>query len=188
MSTRGAVIHTINGKDIIFYSRSDSYPSYLGLKLIHFIQSLVGTPGMKQLAWVEDGDARIQEFKDALLATELAAEEDKYEGEDAENLQNAAHDPSVFLPPISLRKRHETDENWLADSLFCEWAWRIDWDTKELEIFVGFQGRQKVDFDREGRYARLYGGTSRWYPVKSLGKISFYANMEEEMYRMTVGR
>lgn len=51
----------------------------------------------------------------------------------------------------------------LGDSLFCEWAYIINLDTKKLEVYRGFN----KDKNAEGRYAHLKNnGNSKYYGVK----------------------
>lgn len=188
MSTRGAVIHTINGVDHVMYSRSDSYPGYLGAKLVQFVQSLVGESPVDKMVSVGTGEERINEFIEAFRAAKPTREADFAGSQELWSVicYSAVYEPAAFLPPTNLRVRPFVEEAWLADSLFCEWAWRLDWDTRELEVFVGFQEKGKVELDPNGRYTHLYDPKEKWQPVKSIAKISFYKdNMMKEMILRT---
>lgn len=70
-------------------------------------------------------------------------------------------------------KEFTDDSEFLYDSLFCEWAYIVNLDTKELEIYKGFN---KLP-DGEGRYAQMkhrtgyYGVTLfKTIPLKDLFK------------------
>jgi hypothetical protein len=92
-------------------------------------------------------------------------------------LRNTQGNPAAVLEAGMM-----TDgEDFLQDSLFCEWAYVMNLDTLTLEIYKGFQTKPHT----RGRYAqipvalahRLSRGGSRadttYYPVALTAKIPF---------------
>ncbi len=77
---------------------------------------------------------------------------------------------------------------FMHDSLFCEWAYIINLDTKELEIYKGFNKDKKG----KGRYASKYiaperkGEKVEYYGVTLLTsmKLSEIRNMPEEAIKV----
>lgn len=80
-------------------------------------------------------------------------------------------------------KKHTFNENFadssdfLADSLFCEWAYIINLDTKMLEFYQGFNNDEKANgrYANKGKYecsnGTVYYGVSL---KKEIPLISFY--------------
>lgn len=66
----------------------------------------------------------------------------------------------------------EDDTGFLADSLFCEWAYIINLDSDKLEIYKGFN----KDPQAKGRYAHLYdedGVNNGYYGVALVLELPF---------------
>jgi len=85
--------------------------------------------------------------------------------------------------------RHMVDySSFLHDSLFCEWAYIINLDSKELEIYTGFNKSKRG----KGRYASKYiapdrpGQRVEYYGVTLLTalKLSDIRNMTEESIKV----
>jgi hypothetical protein len=174
MGTRGACGFRIDGNDKITYNHYDSYPAGLGADIIDFIKK---TPDSELISiadniiLVEETDTptpeQIEECKNfADLQVGAQTEANWYC-----LLREAQGDLSAYK--INYKKadinddmafdfepneKHEAVENglryminsasFLLDSLFCEWAYIINTDTKKLEIYKGFN-KEPV----EGRYS-----------------------------------
>ena len=72
--------------------------------------------------------------------------------------------------PRELQDEHE----FAAHSLFCEWAYVVDFDAKVLEIYEGFQKTAHS----KGRFHKLdikqgHPGDTQYYPVKLVKKLPF---------------
>ena len=59
---------------------------------------------------------------------------------------------SAFDPDNGFETQFEDYKTFLYDSLFCEWAYIINLDTKKLEIYKGFNKNPNA----KGRYANHY--------------------------------
>ena len=71
--------------------------------------------------------------------------------------------------------RHMIDSHmFLADSLFCEWAYIVNLDTEKLEVFRGFN----QDRHAPGRYARLLVSDNNGYRGVALIRQIPFANIQ----------
>ncbi|MGI9862322.1 hypothetical protein SDD30_13170 [Moorella naiadis] len=62
------------------------------------------------------------------------------------------------------------NRDFLADSLFCEWAYIINLDDKVLEIYRGFQKRK--DHNPRNRYRDMKQAEEKYYPVALIAEFS----------------
>lgn len=182
MSTRGALGFRLNGQDFISYNHSDSYPSYLGQHTVDFLRARLAEPG---------GEDHLRSQVSSLRLVE-------------ENSVPSPEDIERFLPHANLRVSSGQPTEWyvllretqgdpekildagvmiegaafLEDSLFCEWAYIINLDTREVEVYEGFQRAPHAN----GRYAQLgaskpwtpsYPGQNQYFPVALVATFSF---------------
>jgi len=163
MSTRGAYGYRIDGKDKIGYNHFDSYPAYLGIKIMEFIK--------------ETPDDKLKEFaknlrlvnNDIPITTKDIQEYNKYcnlEVNDGDLswyslLREAQGDLSA---PAT-----EDSADFLEDSLFCEWAYIVNIDTGKLEIYRGHNQEPSAN---HGRYANIEYDNG-YYGVKLIKEIPF---------------
>lgn len=193
MGTRGAVGFRHNQKDYITYNHYDSYPTCAGVGVIMTI--------IKQKLF---DDQYRQQAIEKLESLQLINSEKTFEPEELENirnniealgLENNTFDPTRFgngkvdayyvLNPIQrhintyIHPKHTIpymidNHEFMANSLFCEWAYIINFDTNSLEIYEGFN-RNKSG---AGRYADKYldpGYKERdvFYGVTLIGELPF---------------
>lgn len=70
--------------------------------------------------------------------------------------------------------------SFAADSLFCEWAWVVDLDSRTFE---GFQGFNNVRLPDDERFAFLNpDGDSEYYPVRQVVKFSLDELPDDEAF------
>ena len=75
-------------------------------------------------------------------------------------------------------------ENFLLDSLFCEYGYIINLDTNKLEIWKGFQKRPNIT-NKYGTTANQYG----YYPCKIIKEISLkYIRSKNFSLKKTLGK
>ena len=166
MSTRGAFGFRINGKDKVTYNHSDSYYSWLMCKLIKQINEhadLFKDMGkLKKLAnkikLVKEGKAPkldlVKKVKDWNEAHKI----------ETLNLNVGANDENTWY--CLLRGIHGHLDyfldgfpvmidslSFLGDSLFCEYAYIVNFDTGMFEIYEGFNKKS----GGRGRYAEMGG-------------------------------
>ena len=152
MSTRGALGFRLNGEDKITYNHSDSYPSWLGKRVVEWCRKRT-----ERQTW-ELVKEIVSELED--VSGRTPTEEDKARltrfnnlrvGEQSEEdwyclLRETQGDLSAILSARMFNGCRE----FLDDSLFCEWAYIINLDDMELEVYEGFQKKPH----QEGRYGQ----------------------------------
>lgn len=62
----------------------------------------------------------------------------------------------------------EADPGFLADGLMCEWAYVLDMDNNNLEVYSGFD-----EEERPGRFAHMKLEGNKYWPVSLLHTYSF---------------
>jgi hypothetical protein len=150
MGTRGAYGFRIDRKDKLTYNHFDSYPEILGRKMLEYI---VATPldMMREVAssiiMVDEHSKPDPELiKKYRKYSDLSVSEHRYDSWYC-LLRNSQGD----LFPYNNNLRHMIDyNNFPYDSLFCEWAYIINIDTKLFEIYRGFNKNPSAP----GRYAK----------------------------------
>lgn len=187
MSTRGAVGFVANGKWYVTYNHGDSYPQELGMTVLEFCKT------------IEDWDAVKTNVEKVTLvdehkSTPTPEQIEMYEGysithsiygirvangvlEDWYNLLHELQNGRILYEIAVGNVEHMIDSHmFLADSLFCEWAYIIDLDDYTLKVYKGFNEEMCPDtplppdidpkIDDNERWKD--GNGSGYYPVKML--------------------
>ena len=154
MGTRGSYGFRVNQTDKLFYNHSDSYPDGLGENVVQYAKSIAGDlPAIRDaaasLVLVDrnspvDPDilARALDLNLVDLSVSRQSLSDWYCV-----LRGAQGDLAKVLKVGAMLD----DSGFVADSLFCEYAYIINLDTEELEFYEGLNKNP----DAEGRYAHL---------------------------------
>jgi len=162
MGTRGAYGFYKNGVTKVMYNHFDSYPEHLGQKVGNFIAKTSKEELdtiFDNIEMVEEGE-RPTELQIQYCLKYGTEEMKKHLQETLANDRYAKYlDWYHVLRPeqgnLELFKtgfRYMADaEGFLYNSLFCEWAYIINLDTYELEVYEGFN----KDIKAEGRYKTL---------------------------------
>ena len=151
MGTRGAIGFRYKGLDRVTYNHSDSYPSGLGMKAYETVVKF----NAEQIAGAA---ARVHMVEQTEIpSAELQA---RYSNHFNPNVSTGSMDEWYSLLRdvqgdldviIDGTVDHMIDgARFLLDSLFCEWAYILNADTRKLEIYTGFNQFH----DATGRYAR----------------------------------
>jgi hypothetical protein len=167
MGTRGAYGFYKDGVNKITYNHYDSYPSCLGHSMIEFVQDNSDenlNAIFDKIEMVEESSTPTEEQKKECekwtsLAVSSQSTDDWYC-----LLRNAQGVPEEFNKGL---KFMTNGEGFLRDSLFCEHAYVLNLDTKELEYYVGFQHVQN-----ENRYS-VESAENGYYSVALATSISF---------------
>ena len=166
MSTRGCYGFRKNGIDKLTYNHFDSYPDCLGKIMVEFCKE-TSLDEMNEiydrLILVNENDKPTQE---------QIEECKRYYNGDVSNktpedwyclLREAQGEPNEYKNGL----RYMIDNHdFIKDSLFCEFAYIINLDTKKLEFWKGFQRKS----DPNNRY-----GTEKsydYYPCKMVAEYS----------------
>lgn len=150
MGTRGAIGFRIDGSDKLFYNHFDSYPDALGEDFVKQVKELI---------------------KDAKLAEKVRALAEIKEGEEP-----TPEDIERCKPYTNLSVSNQSTKDWycltrgaqgnlhatleigkaelandfIFESLFCEWAYILNLDDGTVEFYKGFNKDPKAP----GRYAK----------------------------------
>jgi hypothetical protein len=158
MGTRGAYGFRVNGKDFLMYNHFDSYPSGLGRQVVDFIRrnsdKTIGK--LAKSLVVVDRDVNPTEAQKEMCRK--AGVVDLSVSNKSENdwyclLRKTQGDlSSLKKVPLIITSGNE----FVADSLFCEYAYILNVDEGVLEVYRGFNaqnhGRKS---QKHGRYAGL---------------------------------
>jgi len=166
MSTRGFIGFVIDGTEKIAYNHYDSYPSALGLNVLHWLHV--------------EPQAEPDIIREQARALRVVAVDSEPTDEDIERLQ-PFYNPHVgghSDRPTWYQLLRETQGNpglmlkagviedagrFPFDSLFAEWGYVVDFDSGVFEVYRGFQeipheqgrfaGREDDEVWKNGYYA-----------------------------------
>lgn len=180
MGTRGFVGFQSDAKETITYNQYDMYPSGVGIAVLDFVRTIASDPH-KEAAY----KAKAAEVKQ--VSNEVPPTRDQVvELIEHSNLNVSTRDPEQDWY-VLLRETHgnpgaildagyaEHMPEWPLDSLFCEWGYLVDFDSRTLEVYEGFQ----TSAPTEGRWAgqrldrEFSGSGNSYYAVKKVGEIPF---------------
>ncbi len=159
MGTRGAIGFWKDGEHKVTYNHFDSYPDGLGNDVLTFVNKYTVNElnmAFEKIKLIEEGSKPTEEqIKQCEKYTDLAVSNqsttDWYcllreaQG-DLEAYANAG-----FMP---------NNQEFLNDSLFCEWAYIINLTNDVLEVYKGFQQSKP-----EGRYSEAPPNEQGYYGV-----------------------
>ena len=168
MSTRGAVGFRVRGIDKITYNHSSSDPESLGESIVRWCRDVDDWKSVKK-AVMDMKKAKSQSPTDDELldlCIRLGKEYPSTSLKWYNLLRDTQGDPSSIIEA----KYYIDYKEFLMESLFCEWAYIINLDNMELEIYEGYQ---KIKHAR-GRYTvgrgRVPGGNG-FFPVALVGEF-----------------
>ena len=177
MSTAAAYGFVIGGKEKITYCNNDGYPTGLGLHMLQAIQTYgIGLKEAAVMIQMVDDEESLPSKREIEKYFEYSG---KSEGQKIKDwydlLRNTQGDITVHL---NAKVRHMIDySQFLSDSGGCRWAYIINFDTGNFEIYGGCSN---LDPKAAGRYAALQhpmnleleGGMELLYGVVLIRKIS----------------
>ena len=159
MGTRSSIGVHVNGKDKLTYNQYDGYPTGMGKDVYEQVTKLLIQNGWDAVIKMA---TKLKQVKSDKVFTEK--EKEKYgdlwqqvsTGDDMYSLLRSLQgDLGAMLERGIMTK----DNNFIKDSLFCEWAYILNVDKKTFEIYKGFQtekptnGRYKNCRKQRGYYA-----------------------------------
>lgn len=166
MSTRGCYGFRKNGIDKLTYNHYDSYPDGLGSDVVKFCKETT----VKEMNAIFDKIILVDESGKPSI--EQIVECHKYydgsvSSQSAEDwyclLRQSQGDLNVYKNGLQyMIDSHE----FIKDSLFCEYAYIINLDTKKLEFWKGFQHKP----DETNRYGTE--DNRGYYPCKLVASYS----------------
>lgn len=186
MGTRGIFGFHADGQDKLSYNHYDSYPDYLGKEVLQFIQGSTMeslTKIAKSIILINsDIPPTKEQIKECAPWTDLGVSS----GSTSDwycLLRNAQGDMNAYKNGL----KYMSDSNSFAlDSLFCEYGYIINTDTKKLEFYSGFNQMSRTN---KGRYAdKSSGGSSEYYGIALVAKfdLSKIIEADDEMISLMV--
>jgi len=175
MGTRHLIQVVANGKTLVSqYGQWDGYPESCGVGILEFLRPI-------SLDFFQN---EMEKFKQACLecrqidkAGIAKVEADKNWSESYPHL---SRDCSFKVLELIYRKgvrELSLDLEFMKDSLFCEWAYVIDFDKNTFEVYKGFNTRKlakSARFYGDGKPGYTTGNGRNYYPVRLLLKYTLF--------------
>lgn len=186
MGTRGAVGFRANKEDKVTYNHYDSYPSGLGSDVLSFIRRHSFEEIKNAAANIQMIDTEIKptkkQIKECKPWTDLSVSEQSTDDWYC-LLRSAQGNLDAYVEGLQYMN---DSRSFLFDSLFCEYAYIINVDTKQLEFYSGFNKKART---RKGRYASIQRdeAPNGYFGVALMWKISLddiLAASDEEIQKM----
>lgn len=181
MGTRSSVGFILNGEYKAQYNHSDGYPGGVGQETVDELNIVIDAgqlealkEGISKLELVDNDRPPTQEEMDHYIANGTY-DYGVSTGKPSEwyallrNVQGGECIPFI----ADGRMQHMKDgTDFITDSLFCEWAYIINFDTGMFEVWEGFQKLPDPN-NRFGQkqYDSVSGDT--YYPCKLIDEIPF---------------
>ena len=173
MGTRGLYGFIKGGVEKVTYKHFDSDPPCLGTEVVDFIKQLTD----EKLEAVFDNIVLVKE--DAVPSEdELAYIKASGQSRDMLNgktwydvIRGSQGNFSLYaeLAENNLRIYMTDYSDYIRDSLYCEYAYYINLDSRQLEFWKGWQLKPS----RGNRYGKEKYGDTDFYPCKMLKKYPF---------------
>lgn len=151
MGTRGTYGYRKNKQDKLMYNHYDSYPEGLGQRMLEYIKMY----STKEINDVCDEIKFIEEDESNNIYREM---ENKIQSRDV-YLSSFHEDKTILMPE---------NNDFIKDSLFCEWGYIVNLDTECLEVWEGFQKKSQ----KGNRYGRKKNNDG-YYPCALIAEIPF---------------
>ena len=201
MSTRGLTGFIADGKWYAMYNHSDSYPEWLGQRVVEWAKTVKDwgavKKNVKRVVLVNDDKkptkAQIAQCKKYYYNSnvDLLGHEEE-EKPDWYWLLHTLQGVGILDEVAKGNIHYMIDgHEFIADSLFCEWAYIFDLDEKVLRVYKGCQQKpvslmtvlpKDVGFDFDPDVFKSIG--EKYYPCKELYAYSF-DNLPEFMLGVT---
>jgi hypothetical protein len=176
MSTRGCLGVATGGKLYLAYCHSDSYPSWLGVRVAGFCEAVRRLGKWKELAQAYSQVTLVQNSDPVPpAARQFYAFDAGVNGGDKNTWYcwlRAFQGIEGMRAVLRGTCRHIEDHSaFPEDSLFCEWAYVVDLDKGVLEVYKGFQSKPHT----KGRFATAtpeqHASGDTYYPCKLIKSV-----------------
>ena len=174
MGTRGLIGFKVDGKYSGYYNQYDSYPEGMGFDIVEFIKNRLLTKDnvdtMKRMV----SNLEVVDSNDDPTLEDLsfyAEFHDKHvsNGKDWYSLLRKLQGSKCLDAIFDCKLRHMFDDiEFIKDSLFCEYAYFLNFDNNTLDIYDGFQ--------KQGQLLNPFGDTkddNGYYPCRHVLSIPF---------------
>lgn len=181
MGTRNLTMVVLDGKTrIAQYGQWDGYPSGQGAVALDFLLTAdleAFKVNLLKCKFMTKGKER--EIKKFLKS--IGTENGWMDGDQAAKYHakyplltrdNGAEILSLVYQGLKGKERCiwlQDSESFAGDSLFCEWAYVIDFDKRTFEVYEGFN---KTELTEDDRFFKFKDTKSEYWPVKLLKSYS----------------
>lgn len=183
MGTRGLTGFRRNGVDKLHYQQYDSYPDGVGLDILY------------ELKRTDVSIDEIRDIFDSIIMVNLNEKPTKEQQDECSEYtdfgvsENSKDDWYCLLrkaqgsiaPYLNEGLKYMLDScDFIKDSLYCAWAYIVNLDTEELEVWKGFQ--------REPDSTNRYGEREErdYYPCKKLVTFDLHSLPDDETFINTI--
>jgi hypothetical protein len=181
MGTRGVMAFAIDGALKATYNHWDSYPGGLGNDILKWLRSADIQAAREKARRMFAVNENFKPTPEELETLAKYRDANVSEGDDwYALLRDAQGNPAAALDAVA----YVDAESFARDSLFCEWAYVIDLDNEQLEVYKGFQ----TEVPTAGRWAGDAGGRSDYHAVQLVKTLKFselpedFTVLEAELY------
>ena len=170
MGTRNLTAVFIDGEyKVAQYGQWDGYPEGQGMTALHFLREEMDEAVQAPFAIRPSltgrtcETTRSTEWEDGLITLNDA---DRMKKDYPEFSRDTGAGSSAH-PEKPEGLKLESDIGFAADSLFCEWAWVIDFDAGTFEAYEGFNQKGPLE---EGTASSSSTRRRGYYPVKKVAE------------------
>lgn len=183
MGTRGAIAFVIDGVEKVTYNHFDSYPSELGEHVRNWLATEIEANNdlelkeqVRNLRLVNEDESPTDEDREHFSKfwnKNVSSGDDWYS-----LLRETQGNPGAILAAGAMCDA----SSFPRDSLFCEWAYVVDFDAEVLEVYQGFQKSPPT----EGRWVGQEGSGGGYFPVQRIASWPFHALPDHETFGSTL--
>jgi len=179
MGREGLIGIRIDGEDKLTYDHWDSLPEHLGADMVKFCvektEAIDWLNVRKFARWLQDvpkiETAKERHLRMLQYVSEMTDTDEEY----YEKMRLLAEEMTNTLNKILKRGTYEKTNNYITDSLSCQYAYIVNLDTMTLELYKGHQ----TSPHKKGRYADNEGYVSlgcqaTYYPCALVGEYSVF--------------
>lgn len=177
MGTRHLICVVSNGEyKVAQYGQWDGYPSGQGLSILNFLHSdqlAAFKENLPKCSWISEDDIAKywSEFgvnirENGSISYEIY---NKFSAKHPQLSRDTGADVLKVIASAPDGVKLRNDYDFSRDSLFCEWAYVIDFDKNTFEVYQGFNEKP---LDKSERFysevLTQYSYNNTYYPVKLL--------------------
>lgn len=175
MGTRHLIVAVKGGQTrLAQYCQWDGYPSGNGVEVLRFIQSKTRLAKLsKALDRVEflTQDQLDQAYRNLGVTGDFMSNAQAAKFKRQFPLLSRDHSAKVLTMLLTDEQpKLVNQEDFAGDSLFCEWAYVIDYDKQTFEVYQGFN---KAALDDGARFAHTRQDDSNYHPVRLIAEWKF---------------
>lgn len=177
MGTRHLICVVSNGEyKVAQYGQWDGYPSGQGLSILNFLQSdqlVAFKENLPKCSWISEDDIAKYWSEFGVNIRENGSVSYEIYNKFSDKYPQLSRDTGadvlkvIASAPDGVKLRNDYD--FSRDSLFCEWAYVIDFDKNTFEVYQGFNDKP---LDKSERFysevLTQYSSNNTYYPVKLL--------------------